>query len=203
MRNCGRIMILALAAFLLAFALAAQTAQPAAPAAPATPAKAALDPAFAIELGTGHIWTGAGNYMYNLDSAQWQVHAAVSMYLTPHHGLTLAVARDGATVIEYLNEHNFTALKPASFSYRYTVVDLAYRYTINPADKARVFLTAGPSAYFAGDLKKTGVMAGVGLEYGFTPHLFAGVKLSFRHVADFIVPQANVAETRLSVGYRF
>lgn len=194
----------AIITFLLMLLCVSALGQTPGAAAPAAPAKAAtLDPAFAIELGTGHIWTGSGNYAYNLDSAQWQVHLAASCYLTPHHGIMLAVGRDGATIIEYLHEHNFTTLTPKEFAYRYTIVDLAYRYTINPDDKAKIFLMLGPSGYFAGDLKKAGIMAGAGLDYGFTPNWFASVKLSFRHVAEFIVPQANVIETRLSVGYRF
>lgn len=162
-----------------------------------------LAPTFSAELGTGHIWAGSGSYLYNLDSSEWQAHLAGTCFLTPHHGVTLAVGRDGATILEWLNEHKFTTLQPEPFSFRYTVVDLSYRYTVNPADKTRVFLYAGPSGYFAGDLHKIGLMAGIGAEYGFTPHWYAAVRLTYRHVQDFVLPVANFAETRLAVGYRF
>lgn len=206
MRNCWRFLVLALVAFLLTFALAAQTAAPAvvAPAAPATPANAGFSPVFSITLGTGHIWTGSGNYAYNLDSSEWQVHAAVTMFLTPHHGLMLAAGRDGATLIEYLHTHNYTVLEPRPLTYRYTVVDLAYRYSINPGDKANVFVYAGPSGYFAGEDHKFGLVAGAGLEYGFTDHWALSATLAFRHVSNFLkIDQANFGETRLGLVYRF
>ena len=206
MRNCWRFLVLALVAFLLTFALAAQTAAPAvvAPAAPATPANAGFSPVFSITLGTGHIWTGSGNYAYNLDSSEWQVHAAVTMFLTPHHGLMLAAGRDGATLIEYLHTHNYTVLEPRPLTYRYTVVDLAYRYSSNPGDKANVFVYAGPSGYFAGEDHKFGLVAGAGLEYGFTDHWALSATLAFRHVSNFLkIDQANFGETRLGLVYRF
>lgn len=203
MRSIIRTLLVFGTLLVVAFSLAAWAQAPVPPAEKAVAAVKQLDPAFAVEGGTGHVWAGSGSYLYNLDSSEWQVHLAGTVFLTPHHGLTLAVGRDGATIIEWLNEHNFTTRTFEPFTFRYTVVDLCYRYTVNPSDKARVFLFAGPAGYFAGDTRKFGLMGGIGAEYGFTPHWYAAVRLTYRHVQDFYLPVANFAETRLSLGYRF
>ncbi|MEW5763704.1 MAG: outer membrane beta-barrel protein [Acidobacteriota bacterium] len=171
-----------------------------APASAETPAKA---PAFSVQIGTGHLWTGSGNYAYSLDSTQWQVSLAGSVYLTPRHGVTVAIARDGATLVEWARRHNFDTFDAPAFSYEYTLVDLAYRYTVNPGEKACVYTLIGPTGYFHGDTERLGVMGAVGLDYDLTARWFLNGQVAFRHVSRFLVPQANVVETRLALGYRF
>jgi len=171
-------------AFLLWFSLAAFADEP-----------------FSLEVGTGHIWTGSGNYMATLDKAEWQYSLAAGMELTERHNLTLGVAHDGVKVTTWMQRHNFMDSVPEM--HHYTAVDLLYGYTLNPNDKAKVTLELGPTWYRAGDLDKAGITAGAVLKYPLATRLYASVALRFRHVQDFIVPVANVVETRFALGFRF
>jgi opacity protein-like surface antigen len=157
---------------------------------------------FSISVGTGHIWTGAGSYGYNFDSSEWQVQASGRWDIGRRIGIGLGVVRDTATVQKWFVKHKFTTQEPPE-AYKYTGVDLYAVLFFNPDDKARVYALLGGTWYKSGELSKAGVVGGVGLEYALTRQVFVGVTVKVRHVQDFIVPVANVAETGLNLGFRF
>lgn len=154
-----------------------------------------------VEVGTGHIWTGTGNYAYNLDSAHWQVHVGGAYNFTNHQAVRLDVARDGATVVNWLHRHNFT--RKVFNDYEYTVIDLGYQYTFMPNSKASPFAYGGLSEYTDDGLWKSGFVVGGGLRFNLNKHWYISTTVAYRHVEDFIVPVANVAETRIGIGWRW
>jgi hypothetical protein len=155
-----------------------------------------------VSLGTGHIWTGSGSYGYNLDSAEWQVQGSIRWDIGRRFGVGLGIARDTATIQKWFVEHNFTTVEPPK-AYSYTATDLYATYAFNPDDKARIYALLGGTWFKSGDLSKGGYVGGLGLEYAVTKRAFVGFTVKIRHVQDFLVPVANVAETSLQVGFRF
>jgi len=160
-------------------------------------------PTMAVTVGTGHIWTGSGSYDSTLLSAEWQIRAGFQWNLSERYGLEFNFTRDGAEIVDWLEEHQFTSEAADSETYRYTVTDLGGFFVLNPEDKASIIFSGGGSMYKEGDLEKAGFYAGVGLHYDITDRSFVAVTLRYRHVQDFIVPNANVVETGVAVGLRF
>lgn|GEM_PF-2794996 len=163
---------------------------------------AAADHPFSITLGSGHIWSGSGDWERSVNTAEAQVHLGGDWRFTDRFGLTFEYVRDTAELKEWLYEHRFTS-ELTETRYNYNVADLACRVTFNPGDRAEIYALAGGSFYKSGGLSKGGFLAGVGLDYGITDRAFLRVLMKYRHVEGFLVPVANVVETGFGIGFRF
>lgn len=157
---------------------------------------------FAVTLGTGHIWTGAGSYGKSVETAEAQVHVGAYWRFTDRFGLTFEFVRDSAEIEDWFYEHSFKGA-PSESLHRYSATDVAATFTVNPGDRACIYLMAGGTWYKAGDLSKAGWLAGAGLDFAITERAFVRATIKYRHVEDFLVPVANVAETGIALGFRF
>lgn len=157
----------------------------------------------AVAFGFGHVWTGNGSGLYQVDTAQAQVWADFRFDLSPSFGIHAGATRDTVDLAAWGHAHNFNAPPPA-FAVRYTALDLGAYYCPNPADRAQVRLGIDATLYHFHDADKAGLAAWASVDYNLGENWGLVATVRFRHAQDLpVAPVVNVVQTDLGIRYRF
>ncbi len=164
-------------------------------------------PSFEVYLGLGQLATAtAGNLEQSEVRFEANLSAGVKWFPTQRLAIGLGITRDTVKLSTWLVKHNFR--EPSKLTaYQYTGVDLSGYYYLIRGSQGDMYASLDATGYFAPGDSASGTKIGfgctIGGDYWLSKHFGLGAYVRYRHVSDFLVPQANVIEPGVRAEVRF
>ena len=155
-----------------------------------------------VSVGTGHLWTGSGNYYTGTDSRQLNYQFSMKYVSPSGFGGYLGYTHDGIKVGEWLVKHNFIDLNMSEFK-NLECLDIGGLYVLK-GDKIDGFVSVGLTGYQALNDEALGWYVLVGSDVKIYKHLFLTLKAQYRsNATNFEAMQTSAVETGILLTYRF
>jgi hypothetical protein len=155
-----------------------------------------------VSVGTGHLWTGSGNYYAGNDSRELDYQLSAKWVSTSGWGAYAGYTHDGIKLGKWLVKHNFIDLNLTDYK-NLECLDIGGLYVLK-GDKIDGFASIGFTGYKALGDEALGWYVLVGSDVQIYKHLFLTLKAEYRSNAkNFEAMQSSAFETGVLLTYRF